>query len=162
MKSDSRQSESILERIGRNDGIVVPENFFEDFASRMETVLPPRPEAEENTLASAPKTLWGRIRPYVYMAAMFGGIWCMLKMFTLMTGPVADLSIEGNRVLTEALGDENFVYDYIDGQISDRELFDELFDDSISVEDMMPVDETPSDAPGVVGDDMPDMSEDNK
>ncbi len=87
-----------------------------------------------------PKTVWERIRPYVYMAAMFAGIWCMLKMFTLMNPADVDLSIEGNRIMTEALGDDNFVYDYIIDDINDRELFEEMWDDSITIDEMPPVD----------------------
>ena len=51
-----------------------------------------------------------------------------------------DLSIEGNRIMTEALGDDNFVYDYIIDDINDRELFEEMWDDSITIDEMPPVD----------------------
>lgn len=131
--------QSPLAKAGRRDGMTVPEGFFEDFAVRMSEMLPVRPEAEEQPAVERPRTLWGKIRPFVYMAAMFAGIWCMLKMFTLMSGNVGvDLSVDNNQVLTEALSDEDFVFDYIDGEISDREVFDEMYDDSIGVEDMLP------------------------
>ncbi len=64
----------------------------------------------------------------------------MLKMFTLMNPADVDLSIEGNRIMTEALGDDNFVYDYIIDDINDRELFEEMWDDSITIDEMPPVD----------------------
>lgn len=127
----------ILNSIGRRDGMTVPDGFFEDFAKRMEASLPYRREAEEKP-AVPHLTAWNRMRPYVYMAAMFAGIWCMLKMFSLMAPGGVDLSIEGNQVLTEALSDENFIYDYLIDDINDREIFDEMFDDSISIEDMVP------------------------
>ena len=133
---------NILDTIGHRDGMTVPEGFFEDFARRMEGLLPENPDAEQ-TRVLAPKTVWERIRPFVYMAAMFAGIWCMLKMFTLMNPANVDLSIDKNHILTEALGDDNFVYDYIIDDINDRELFEEMFDDSISVDDMVPVDSLP-------------------
>lgn len=129
--------QSPLARAGKRDGMTVPDGFFEDFAAHMSESLPHRPEAEEAPPTGRPKTLWGSIRPYVYMAAMFAGIWCMLKMFTLMSSNAGvDLSIDNNRVLTEALSDDNFVFDYIDGEISDRELLDEMYDDSIDVDEM--------------------------
>ena len=68
----------------------------------------------------------------------------MLKMFTLMAPGNVDLSVENNPMLTEALGDENFVYDYIVDDITDREIFDEMFDDSISIDEMIPADELPA------------------
>ncbi len=133
----------ILTSINRRDGMTVPDGFFESFAERMASELPSRPEAEVTPVASRPKTLWGSIRPYVYMAAMFAGIWCMLKMFTMMNPGDVDLSIDNNRILTEALSDENFVLDYIIDDINERELFDEMYDDSISVDDMLPIDSLP-------------------
>lgn len=133
----------ILTRINRRDGMTVPDGFFESFAERMASELPSRPEAEMSPVASRHKTLWGGIRPYVYMAAMFAGIWCMLKMFTMMNPGDVDLSVDNNRILTEALSDENFVLDYIIDDINERELFDEMYDDSISVDDMQPIDSFP-------------------
>lgn len=130
---------NILDRIGRRDGMMVPEGFFEDFARRMQAELPENPDAE-NTRVLAPKTFWERVRPFVYMAAMFAGIWCMLKMFTLMSTSPVDLSIDNNKILTEALSDDNFVYDHFIDEINQNEIFDEMYDDSIGVDDFIEVD----------------------
>ena len=64
---------------------------------------------------------------------MFAGIWCMLRMFTMMSGTSTDLSIDNNKILTEALSDENFVIDHVMDDINERELLDEIYDDSIDV-----------------------------
>ncbi len=136
-----KQKSDILERVNRNDGIAVPEGFFEDFARRMAETLPERPEAEQPAKIIPRRTVWGRIRPYAYMAAMFAGIWCMLKMFSLMGAPDADLSIDKNQVLTEALSDDSFVYDYIINDVNARELMDEIYDDSISVDELLYIEE---------------------
>lgn len=131
----------ILERIDRRDGMTVPEGFFENFAAEMESKLPYRAQAEEVRKLDAPKTFWHKIRPYAYMAAMFAGIWCMLKMFTLMsTNNGVDLSIDRNQVLTEALSDEDFVYEYIIDDLNQQELLEQMYSDSISVDDMIPAD----------------------
>lgn len=134
-----KKGEDILKKINRNDGMTVPEGFFEDFAAKMEAMLPERPEAEQPRRIEH-RTTWQRIRPYVYMAAMFAGIWCMLKMFTMMGPGNIDLSIDKNHILTDALSDDNFVYEYIIDDLNDSELFDEMYNDSISVEDFTPVD----------------------
>ncbi len=128
-----------MKKINRNDGMTVPEGFFEDFAAKMEAMLPERPEAEQPRRIEH-RTTWQRVRPYVYMAAMFAGIWCMLKMFTMMGPGNIDLSIDKNHILTDALSDDNFVYEYIIDDLNDSELFDEMYNDSISVEDFTPVD----------------------
>lgn len=134
-----KKGEDILKKINRNDGMTVPEGFFEDFAAKMEAMLPERPEAEQPRRIEH-RTTWQRVRPYVYMAAMFAGIWCMLKMFTMMGPGNIDLSIDKNHILTDALSDDNFVYEYIIDDLNDSELFDEMYNDSISVEDFTPVD----------------------
>ncbi len=134
-----KKGDDILKKINRNDGMTVPEGFFEDFAAKMEAMLPERPEAEQPRRIEH-RTTWQRIRPYVYMAAMFAGIWCMLKMFTMMGPGNIDLSIDKNHILTDALSDDNFVYEYIIDDLNDSELFDEMYNDSIAVEDFTPVD----------------------
>lgn len=134
-----KKGEDILKKINRNDGMKVPEGFFEDFAAKMEAMLPERPEAEQPRRIEH-RTTWQRVRSYVYMAAMFAGIWCMLKMFTMMGPGNIDLSIDKNHILTDALSDDNFVYEYIIDDLNDSELFDEMYNDSISVEDFTPVD----------------------
>ncbi len=78
---DMKTENDILSRIGRRDGMTVPEGFFEDFAMRMEQELPYRSDAEKVEVMPR-RTVWERVRPYVYMAAMFAGIWCMLKVLT--------------------------------------------------------------------------------
>lgn len=67
----------ILDEIGRKHGMKVPENYFADFTEKMVENLPER----EFPMPEQP-TLWLRVRPWVYMAAMFAGVWLMLKMFT--------------------------------------------------------------------------------
>ena len=132
-----KKESDILEKAGGKDGMTVPEGFFESFAEQMAAKLPPNPEAE-GTVLLRPKTTWERLRPYVYMAAMFAGIWCMLKMFTLMTPSAGiDLSIDNNKVLSSALSDEHFIYDYINDDISSREVWEEMYEDSIDVDDVI-------------------------
>ncbi len=126
----------ILESAGHRDGMTVPDGFFDAFAERMQSVLPENPEAERPATTDLPRSFWDRIRPFVYMAAMFAGIWCMLKMFTLMGDQHVDLSIDNNEILTEALSDDNFIYDHFMDEINQREIFDTMYDDSIDIEDI--------------------------
>ena len=57
----------------------------------------------------------------------------------MSTSPV-DLSIDNNKILTEALSDDNFVYDHFIDEINQNEIFDEMYDDSIGVDDFIEVD----------------------
>ena len=132
MKKDN----DILSCVGRNDGLTVPEGFFEAFAAKMEASLPENPAAEKEQVILPPRTFWQKIRPYTYMAAMFAGVWCMVKMFSILSPANVDLSIENNKVLSDALRDDDFVNEYILDDVSDREIFEEMYDDSVSVDEL--------------------------
>lgn len=135
------EKENMLDKVGRKDGMTVPDGYFVDFQQRMEAMLPYNEEAEAPREIQLPRSFWGRVRPYVYMAAMFAGVWCMVKMFSMLslTGGV-DLSIDNNEVLSSALSDDTFIYDYLRNDVSEREVLEEMYLDSISIDDMMPVD----------------------
>lgn len=96
----------------QGDGMTVPEGYFEDFAVKMAGRLPFRAELDvADTKSSSVKTnsTWMKVRPYVYMAAMFAGAWCLLKMFTLMTSSNEDLSLDSYPVLSQAVQNEEFI-----------------------------------------------------
>ena len=123
----------ILTQIDHRDGMTVPEDYFASFVAKMTESLPSRDEAENPAgIILPPPTLWTRIRPYVYMAAMFAGVWCMLKMFSLMATPSdANSDIDRNPVLAEALRSDSFISDYIIDDISQWDLIDEMIEDGV-------------------------------
>lgn len=73
--------DKIKAKFGTKTGFTVPDNYFEDIYKRIETNLPPLPAYPKPQKLSR----WQRVKPYVYLAAMFAGIWCMMKMFNTMT-----------------------------------------------------------------------------
>ena len=64
------------------------------------------------------------------MAAMFMGVWCMMKMFDLMRTDSSGLSIDNNPVMTAALKNDHFINEYFlnEGEISDYQLMNELYE----------------------------------
>ena len=72
------ENSKILEKLGKDPGFKVPENFFNDFNAKMAASLPEVKITEEET-----PNLWVRIRPFIYMAAMFAGVWLMMNIFSL-------------------------------------------------------------------------------
>lgn len=134
------EKENILDKIGRRDGMTVPEGYFADFQQRMEAMLPFNEEAETQRKTQAPRTFWEKVRPFVYMAAMFAGVWCMVKMFAMLGTGGVDLSIDNNEVLSSALADDTFIYEYLRDDVSGREVLEDMYLDSISVDDMIPAD----------------------
>lgn len=132
-----KESNDILGKIKGNDGISVPEGYFADFAARMTASLPERPEIEsDGKVVAMPRTFWQKIRPYTYMAAMFAGVWCMLKMFSLMSSPADPLSIESYPELADALGDEQFMKEYVADELNQWDLIDELSDDYVDLDSL--------------------------
>lgn len=74
--------ERLQQKIGRDAGFRVPDDYFEQTFDKIAASLPERKPATPVRL-----TPWQRMRPYVYLAAMFAGIWCMMKMFHIMQNP---------------------------------------------------------------------------
>jgi hypothetical protein len=128
-----KEKEDILKTIDRRDGMTVPDGFFEQFAAQMADKLPQRPELENPKSIVAPRSTWQRVRPYVYMAAMFGGVWCMLKMFTLMSSTDADMNLNNNPALASAVCNEQFVEDYVIDDVTNWDIYDYMIEDSIDV-----------------------------
>lgn len=131
-----KQSDDILSRLPKHDGTTVPQGYFADFAKRMADQLPERPELEQPArILDVPKTFWQRVRPYVYMAAMFGGVWCMLKMFSTMQAPQNDpTAISSYPELAEALDDEQFVRQYVVEDLTPADIMDQL--DSVALSEI--------------------------
>ena len=121
----------ITKNLPKSDGMTVPEGYFEDFNMRMSAMLPERPELEHPGEHIQKKSLWMQIRPYVYMAAMFAGVWLMLKMFTsiAVTEPV---SFDSDPIVAEALSNDDFVNEYVISDMNQWDLYDDLLEDGIN------------------------------
>ncbi|MCM1076828.1 MAG: hypothetical protein NC411_05665 [Bacteroides sp.] len=119
----------ILTQINRNDGMTVPDGYFESFAEKMAASLPTQ-EWEKKTPKVMPRSFWQRVRPYVYMAAMFMGVWCMMKMFDLMRHDSYGLSFENNPIMTAAINNEYFINDYFidECDVDDYQMMDALYE----------------------------------
>ena len=69
--------ERLRDILGPDAGMSVPEDFFEKRFSEINSQLPPFPKAPTPEKLSR----WQMLRPYIYMAAMFAGIWLMMQVF---------------------------------------------------------------------------------
>ena len=125
-----KKDDNILSRLPRHDGMTVPDGYFADFSRHMQDVLPPRPELAHMGEEEIPRTRWQQMRPYVYMAAMFAGVWCMLKMFTMLTS-TTPMPLDTNPVIAEAISNDTFVNEYVISDLSQWDVYDDLMDDGI-------------------------------
>ena len=81
--------ERLRDILGPDAGMSVPEDFFEKRFSEINSQLPPFPKAPTPEKLSR----WQMLRPYIYMAAMFAGIWLMMQVFHRVSSPDS-LSLE--------------------------------------------------------------------
>lgn len=65
-----KEEDKILENIGTENPFRVPEGYFENLVSEVMNRLP---EKEKFAIAQREPTRWERVRPWLYMAAMFIG-----------------------------------------------------------------------------------------
>ena len=120
-----KQDLNPLQQVGRMDGMTVPDGYFRGFAERMASELPDKQPA----VVEMPRSLWQKTRPYIYLAAMFAGIWCMLQMFAKMggTGVSGAITPDNNPVLADAIENDSFMDDYYYMAVDEYDLYDDLY-----------------------------------
>ena len=98
--------------IDNNNPFKVPSGYFDNLPERIIASLPEKEKVETPVIS-----MWDRIKPWVYMAAMFVGIAFVLKIFI---HPVS-----GNNILTEnskvAVSDIEGFYSFYENQYADAE-----------------------------------------
>lgn len=71
-----KEETDLLKRCGTENPFTVPEGYFEHFTEQLMEKL------TEREIQPAPRlTLWTRVKPWVYMAAMFCGLMLSVRMF---------------------------------------------------------------------------------
>ena len=120
-----QEDPTILNKYGKDPGFKVPENYFEDFNKRMVEMLPD----VEITPVDVKPTMWQRIKPLVYMAAMFAGVWCMIQVFSNFTNSG---NLDSVRAVAEKLQDDKSnVDDFIMSGVSDYDILS--YEDSVAM-----------------------------
>lgn len=113
-----RQEEKLKEKIGTKLPYTVPEGYFESFKTNIMAKLPEYPEQPK----AAKLSKWQRIKPYVYLAAMFAGIWCMMQVFH----HVSTSSQQKEEAAFASLAPDNYELYWDDNSGDDLELEDEV------------------------------------
>lgn len=127
-------SDKLKQKYGTESGFKVPEGYFESLQSRIGASLPEYPEAPRIVRLSP----WNRVKPYVYLAAMFAGIWLMMRVFHGVTSSET-LSLENPPAELVHLMEANNIPEYEDYYYSQEEpefiLEDEVINNYDSFED---------------------------
>lgn len=113
----------IEQKVGRVSGFAMPEGYMERMRGDVMGKLPPYPEAPRAVKLSA----WQRVKPYVYLAAMFAGIWCTMKIFHDMSNRSAELSLDNPPALVaEAMQSSDYSAEWYVDDVYDIGLQDEV------------------------------------
>lgn len=98
-----KEETDLLKRCGTENPFTVPEGYFANFTEQLMDKLP------EQEIQPAPKlTLWTRVKPWVYMAAMFCGLMLSVRMF------VGEKSDQSPAALSESTDFSEVPDEYID------------------------------------------------
>lgn len=112
----------------------VPDNYFENFNEEIMNLLPEKEFKEPVKI-----TMWDRVKPWAYMAAMFLGLYFMINFLTNKNGSsatqeavVAEQITEGstptaNYWSTVHITEEEF-YEYLEDQLIDDGFYDYMYD----------------------------------
>lgn len=128
----NKQEEKLIEKYGREGGWKVPEGYFESVYKEIDAKLPPYPATPRHVEMTA----WQRVKPYVYLAAMFAGIWLMMKVFYNASGSV-ELNLDNPpEHIAMAMSESDFTdVCMMQETMSDLELEREVIKDYNSIED---------------------------
>ncbi|MDE7469909.1 MAG: hypothetical protein K2M57_00500 [Paramuribaculum sp.] len=116
-----------LSETDRRTGMTVPDGYFDNFNLRMAEMLP---EQSWEAPQVMDRTFWQRVRPFVYLAAMFAGIWLMMNMSTFFAPGLGDgMQLSAPESLAQLLSNipENIVDDYTVSNLNTADLLDDLY-----------------------------------
>ncbi len=121
-----KEDSTILTKYGKDPGFKVPDNYFADFNKRMADMLPD----VEITPVDIKPTMWQRVKPFAYLAAMFAGVWCMMSVFSHFTN--SD-NLNSVRAVAEQLNDDksNVEELIMSGAVNDYDIIN--YEDSVAM-----------------------------
>lgn len=119
-----KEENKILSKVGKRNPFKVPDGYFTDFTQELMSKLPEK----ENLYTNQEVTLWQRVKPWIYMTAMFCGIMLSVRMFVdkpnqdefpaISQSIIDSLSDEEWQIIIEhSLIDEYTLYQYLTDNI---------------------------------------------
>lgn len=119
-----KEENNILAKVSHRDGLTVPDGYFADLAASMAAKLPDRPELENPAAVLPKRSFWQTVRPYTYMAAMFCGVWCLIKMLSMMAATEQEITFENDPILAEAAANDEIVEEFVIEDISQSDIYE--------------------------------------
>lgn len=117
-----KEENYLLRKVGTSNPFRVPDRYFEEFAQDLMNKLPEK----ESISITYEATLWQRVKPWLYMTAMFCGI--MLSVRVFVGNPKQNEFPHITQAEAESLTEQDWehIVDY--AMIDDYELYELLTD----------------------------------
>ena len=123
-----KEEDNILKKVGTENAFRVPEGYFENFTSELMNRLP---EKEKLAFEQKEPTMWERVKPWAYMAAMFVGAALIIRVASTEHKPVTVDEVAVTEVDTEVISDEMIDVALDRAMLDDYSLYVYLSDASV-------------------------------
>ncbi len=108
-----KEEDNLLKKIGTGNPFKVPEGYFENLTSEVMNKLP---EKEQPVLKVKQPGVWDKMKPWVYMAAMFAGAAMIIRVASTEHKPADEMAVMGTD--TEIVSDQ-FINAVVEGSMID-------------------------------------------
>ena len=123
-----KEEDILLKKLGKEDSFKVPDGYFENLTSEMMNKLP---EKEKVVFKEEPVSTWIRLKPLLYMAAMFVGAALIIRVASSDRKSVADIDVAVTEIETEVISDEMIDMALDRAMLDDYSLYVYLSDASV-------------------------------
>ena len=124
-----KEEDILLKKLGKENSFKVPDGYFENLTSEVMNKLP---EKEKVTLKEEPVSTWTRLKPLLYMAAMFVGAALIIRVASTDHKPVTADDVAVTEVDTEVVVSDEMIDVAVDrAMLDDYSLYVYLSDASV-------------------------------
>lgn len=123
-----KEEDILLKKLGKENSFKVPDGYFENLTSEVMNKLPEKKVA----FKEEPVSTWTRLKPLLYMAAMFVGAALIIRVASTDHKPVAADDVAVTEVDTEVVVSDEMIDVAVDrAMLDDYSLYVYLSDASV-------------------------------
>ena len=123
-----KEEDILLKKLAKENSFKVPDGYSENLASEVMNKLP---EKEKVVFKEEPVSTWTRLKPLLYMAAMFVGAALIIRVASTGHKPVTVDEVAVTEVDTEVISDEMIDVALDRAMLDDYSLYVYLSDASV-------------------------------
>ena len=124
-----KEEDILLKKLGKENSFKVPDGYFENLTSEIMNKLP---EKEKVAFKEEPVSTWTRLKPLLYMAAMFVGAALIIRVASTDHKPVTADDVAVTEVDTEVVVSDEMIDVAVDrAMLDDYSLYVYLSDASV-------------------------------